>query len=101
MSADVKQYAPVITEKLNFESADVYLLKHGVIEVVEYDRFRKALQSGSLTNCDLVRQLLPRVCERAREFYRALRDYVNDKQQDAHPTNKELFCQLPYNFVSV
>ena len=69
MSADVKQYAPVITEKLNFESADVYLLKHGVTSAVEYGRFHKALQSGSLTYCDLVYQLLPRVFERAREFY--------------------------------
>ena len=101
MSADVKQCAPVITEKLNFESVDVYLLKHEVISVTEYDRFRKALQSGSLSDGDLVRQLLPNIFKRAREFYRALRDYVNDKHQDVHPTNKELFYQLPDNFVSI
>ena len=101
MSADVKQYAPVIVEKLNFESADVFLLKHGVISVLEYEKFHRALQSGSLTNLDVVRQLLPRIFEKAREFYRALRDYVKDKQQDAHPTNKELLYQLPDNFVSV
>ena len=101
MSAEVNHYAPIIAEKFDFSSADVYLLKYGVILVVEFDRFRRALQSGSLTNGDLIRQLLIRISDKPREFYRALRDCVNDNPEVVHPSNKELFHQLPENFVSV
>ena len=97
MSTD---YAPLITQNLDFTTADVYLLKHKVLSVVEYDRFRRALQSGSSSNGDLVRLMLPRILERAREFYRALRDFVNDKTEDIHSSNIDLFRQLPENFVS-
>ena len=100
MSTDLKQYAPLITQKLDFATAVVYLLKHGVLSVVEYDCFRKALQSGSSTNSNVVHQILPNILKKGREFYRALRECVNDKSEDVHPSNKELFYQLPENFVS-
>ena len=101
MSTDPKQYAPLITQNLDFATTEVYLLKHGVLSVVEYDRLRKALQSGSSTNGEVVHQILPRILKKAREFYRALRDHVNDQPEDVHPSNSELFYQLPENFVSI
>ena len=100
MSTDPKHYAPLIAQNLDFATTDVYLLKHGVLSVVEYDRLRKALQSGSSTNGDVVHQILPRILKEPRDFYRALRDHVNDKPEDVHPSNSELFRQLPENFVS-
>lgn len=100
MSTDPKQYALLITQNLDFATTDVYLLKYGILSVVEYDRFRKALQSGTSTNDDVVCQILPKILIKARYFYRALCEYVNDKNQDVHPSNNELFCQLPENFVS-
>ena len=100
MSADVKHYAPAITQYLDFATADVYLLKHGVLSLLEHGRFSKALQTGSSTNSDLVRNLLPRIFERAREFYRALRDFVDEKTEDVHSSNIVLFRKLPENFVS-
>ena len=100
MSKNPKQYAPLIVRNLDFRTMDVYLLKHRVLSVVEYDHVCKALQSGASTNDDVVHLLLPRILERGREFYQALRDYVNDKNQDVQSSNKELFDQLPKNFVS-
>ena len=101
MSTDPKHYAPLITQNLDFATMDVYLLKRGVLSVVEYNRFRKAIQSGLSTNGDVIHEILPRILKKAREFYRALREHVNDKNQDVHPSNKELFDKLPENFVSV
>ena len=101
MSIDVRKYAPIITEKLDFASTDTYLLKHGVISVADYDGCCKALQSGSTTNAILVRQMLSKILGKPREFYRALRDHVNGKFEDVHPSNNELFYSLPVNFVSV
>ena len=98
MSTDVKHYAPLITKKLDYATIDVYLIKHGVLSAVEYDRFRKNLQTS--TNGDVVHLILPRILEKAREFYRALREHVTDKSEDVQPSNKELFYQLPQNFVS-
>ena len=101
MSTDPKHYAPLIVQNLDFETTGVYLLQKGVLSVVDYDRFRKALQSGALTNSDVVDQLLHKILKNPREFYRALRGYVTDKGQDGQPSNKELFDKLPENFVSV
>ena len=101
MSKDVKQYAPIITEKLDFATVDVFLLSHGVLSVTEYDSYRRALQNGNVTNGDLVRQLLPTLIGKPREFYRALRDHVNNESQDVHAGNLELYHRLPENFVSV
>ena len=101
MSTDLEHYAPLITQNLDFATMGVYLLKHGVVSVIQYDHFCKALQSGSSTNGEVMHQVMPRILRKARKFYRALRDYVNDKNQDAHPSNNELFDQLPKNFVSV
>ena len=58
MSRDLKHYAPLIVQYLDFETIGVYLLQQGVLSVVDYDRFHKALQSGALTNSDVVDQLL-------------------------------------------
>ena len=100
MSTDPKKYAALITQNLHYETIDVYLLQRGVLSVVEYDRLRKALQSGSLTNSDVVHQILPRILKKPRDFYRALRDHVNDKPEDVHPSNDDLFYHLPESFVS-
>ena len=99
MSGDVNQYAHIIKEKLDFATVNAYLLKHGVITTSEY--IYKSLQNGSITNSDLVSQLLPKISRKPREFYRALREHVNDKSQDVHPSNLELYHQLPESFVSV
>lgn len=101
MSGDVKLYAPFITEKLDFATVDVYLLRHGVVSTAEYDSYCRALQNGNVTNSDLVRQLLPKLIGKPREFYRALRDHVNNESEDVHPSNLELFFQLPESFVSI
>ena len=101
MSTDPKHYAPLIVQYLDYETTGVYLLQQGVLSVVDYDRFRKALQSAALTNSDVVDQLLQYILKKPREFYRALRGYVIDKGQDGQPSNKELFDKLPENFVSV
>lgn len=100
MSADVRQYAPLIKEYFDFASCDAHMFKHGIISLSEYESFHKASQSGSLTNCGLVSQLVPKISEKPRKFYRALREYVHDKGPDVHSNNKELFDQLPDNFVS-
>lgn len=100
MSKDVKHYAPLITEKLDYATVDVYLIKHEIVTVAEFESFRKALQNGSSTNGDLVRKLLVKIFEKPREFYKALREHVNDKSQNVHAGNKELFYQLPDSFVS-
>ena len=101
MSTDPKYYAPLIIQNLDFETTGVYLLQRGVLSVVDYYHFRKALRSGALTNSDVLDQLLQKILEKPQEFYQALRDYVIDKGQDVHPSNKELFDKLPENFVSV
>ena len=100
MSASVKQFAPTITGRLDYATVDVYLLKYEILTVSEFDSFRKALQSGSLTNDDLVHKLLAKIFMKPREFYRALREHVNDIK-NAHAGNKELFLMLPENFVSI
>ena len=101
MSTDPKHYAPLIIRNLDFETTGVYLLQKGVLSVVDYDRYRRALQSGALTNRDVVDQLLQKILKKPREFYRALHAYVIDQGQDGQPSNKELFDKLPENFVSV
>ena len=57
MSTDLKHYAPLIVQNLDFETTGVYLLQQGVLSVVDYDHFRKALQNDALTNSDVVDQL--------------------------------------------
>ena len=96
----MSKFAPVITDRLDYATADVYLLKHGVLTVTEFESFRRALQNGSFTNGDLVRKLLKNIFDKPREFYRALREHVND-DQNVHAGNKELLHMLPENFVSV
>ena len=100
MSTDLKQYVPLIIQNLDFATTAVYLLKHGILSVVEYDLFRIALLSDSSINGNVIHKILPRIFERPREFYRALREHVNDKPEDVHPSNRELFYRLPGNFVS-
>ena len=96
----VEHHAATIIQRFDYSTADAYLLKHGVLTVGEFDSFRKALQNGSSTNTDLVRRLFPKISEKPREFYRALRESVSDQSQNVHPGNKELFHHLPKNFVS-
>ena len=100
MSTDPKHYAALILQNLDFQSTGVYLLQRGVLSVVDYDRFNKALQSGALTNGDVIQQILPKILKKSRDFYKALRDHVSNKTQDVHPSNTELYYQLPENFVS-
>jgi len=100
MSTSPEQFAPAITERLDYATIDVYLLKHGIVSVSEFDSFQQALRHGSLTNTALVRKLLPKIFAKPRDFYRALREHVNDNQ-NVHTGNKELFQKLPRKFVSV
>ena len=94
------QYKPLIIQNLDFATTAVYLLKHGFLSEEEYYHSWKALQSGSLTNGNVIYHILPRILIRPREFYRALREYVNDKPECVHSSNEELFYRLPENFVS-
>ena len=95
----MKKFVPDITEKLNYATADIYLLQQGVLTVAEFENFQKALQNGSLGNGDVVRKLLPKILEKPRDFYRALRQHIQDNY-NVHAGNMELFHMLPYNFVS-
>lgn len=61
MPGDVEKNAPIITEKLDFATIDVYLIRHGVVSVIESETYHRALQSGNVNNSDLVRQLLPKL----------------------------------------
>jgi len=98
MSTNVEQFAPAITEKLEYATIDVYLLKHGIISTSEYGSFQQAFQHGS-TNSDLVRKLLTKILANPRNFYHALHEHVSDKQ-NVHASHMELFSMLPKNFVS-
>ena len=69
MLADLKTYAPIITRKLDFTTIDVYLLKYEILTLSEHEGFHKALQSGTVTNSVLVRQLLPKLLGKPVEFY--------------------------------
>ena len=100
MSTDVKHFVPEIAERLDYATVDIYLLQKEVITASEFDSFQKALQNGTSTNGDLIRKLLPRILEKPREFYRALRQHIQDNH-NVHAGNKELFKKLPENFVSL
>ena len=98
----VNKYAPIITEKLDYSSIEMYLLKYGVITNQECTSHQKIIQNGTLTNGDLVRtKLIEKIFQKPREFYRALREHVNGKTEDVDPGNKELLRSLPESFVSV
>ena len=99
MSTNPEQFAPAISERLDYATIDVYLLKYEIVSVSEFAGFQQALQHGSLTNAVLVRKLLPKIFAKPRDFYHALRDNVNDNR-NVHTGNKELFHMLPQKFVS-
>ena len=100
MSTNVKQFAPDIVEKLDYATVDIYLLQKGILTSAEFETFQRALQNGFLGNGGVVRQLLPKILQKPRDFYRALRQHVQDNY-NVHAGNKELFHMLPDNFVSV
>ena len=102
MANNIYKYAPMITEKLDYSSIDLYLLKYGVITDQEFTSHQKIIQNGALTNGTLVRtRLMEKIFQKPREFYRALREHVTGKKEDVHAGNKELFQSLPESFVSV
>ena len=96
MSDSPEQYAPSITERLDYATIDVYLLRHKIVSLSEFESFQQALQHGSLTNEALVRKLLPKILAKPRNFYRALREYV-DQNPNVHTGNRDLFLKLPQN----
>ena len=99
MSTNVNKFVLDIAEKLDYATADIYLLQQGVLTAEEFASFQKALQNGSLINGDVVRKLLPRILKKPREFYRALRQHVQHNH-NVHAGNMELFHMLPEYFVS-
>ena len=101
MSKDWVKFAPNIKQLLDYESVDAHLLKHEVLNLRDFSSYQKSLKSSSLSNSDLVGMLIPKIFEKPRQFYRALRDHVRGNRDDVHAGNKELFDQLPQNFVSV
>jgi len=96
----VRQFAPQLTEHLDFSAISPYLIKYSVISKEESTNYFSQLCNGSSTNAVVMNKVLHKIEQHPRHFYRALRESVNDHNQNCHLGNKFVFSLLPKHFVS-
>ena len=98
----MSSFAPEILQNLEFMAIDAYLVKHRLLSMDECSQeYHRPFLSGTMTNKDLVRKLLPKIDKSPLCFYQALFEAVNDPKQDKHPGHSVLLKILSTDEVCI